>query len=260
MHSLSLLVPVSNESALIEEFLEQTLRDLSDGGLDWELILINDGSTDDSLEKMQRWAQNEPRIRIVNLGTNHGPGANVYRAFAIAEKEHLTFATVDRFYDTRVLPHLMEHLDQYSVVSAYRTELTAHPPLRRLQTLTNNLVMRLLFPHRRFTAYHTLQIHRVDFIQAIRLEAVTPFMCSEMLFKAHALGLKIKEVGIEYLPRKKGKATGGSPKLIFRHVSEMMKFWVRWVVLREPIVDRSISLPQTASQRAPIGEAALANG
>ena len=260
MRSLSLLVPVFNESALIEEFMEKTVRDLSDGGLDWEMILINDGSTDDSLAKMQRRARSEPRIRVLDLGGNYGPGANLHRAFAIAEKEHLTFATVDGFYDTAVLPQLMEHLDQYSVVSAYRTDLTAHPPLRRLQTMTNNTVMHVLFPHLRFTAYHTLQIHRVDFIQAIKLEAVTPFMCSEMLFKARVLGLKIKEVGIPYLPRRKGKATGGSPRLIVRHVSEMMKFWVRWVVLREPIVDRSISLPQTAPERAPIGEAALANG
>jgi glycosyltransferase involved in cell wall biosynthesis len=254
MRSLTLLVPVLNECLLIDDFVVKTTRDLNEGGLDWELILIDDGSTDDSLKLMERFAGTEPRIKVISLGTNHGPGANYHRGFALATKEHVAWATVDAFYDTRILPILMEHLDQYSAISAYRLDLSAHPPMRRLQTLANIVVMRVLFPHIQFKAYHTLQIHRVDFIRAIQIEAVTPFMCSELLFKARAIGLNIKEVGIEYLPRKKGKATGGSPKLIYRHVSEMMKFWTRWVLLRRPIVDPSISIPPLPAGHADVGE------
>jgi glycosyltransferase involved in cell wall biosynthesis len=255
MRSLSLLVPVLNESLLIDEFVAKTTRDLGDGGLDWEVILIDDGSTDDSLAKMRRFASSEPRVKVISLGANRGPGANYLRGFAMASKEHVAWATVDAFYDTRLLPGLMEHLDHYSAISAYRTDLSAHPPRRRLQTIGNILIMRVLFPHLQFKAYHTLQIHRVDFIRAIQIEAVTPFMCSELLFKARALGLNIKEVGIEYLPRKKGRATGGSPKLIVRHVAEMLKFWTRWVLLRQPIVDPSISIPPRAARRTEIGAA-----
>jgi glycosyltransferase involved in cell wall biosynthesis len=258
MRSLTLLVPVLNESLLIDEFLTKTTRDLSDGGLDWELILTDDGSTDDSLEKMERFAKGEPRIKVISLGANHGPGANYHRGFAMASKEHVAWATVDAFYDTRLLPRLMEHLDHCSAISAYRTDLSSHPPMRRLQTVANILIMRILFPHFQFQAYHTLQIHRVDFIRAIQIEAVTPFMCSELLFKARALGLNVKEVGIEYLPRKKGRATGGSPKLIVRHVAEMLEFWTRWVLLRQPIVDPSISIPPPAAVRSKIGEVASA--
>jgi glycosyltransferase involved in cell wall biosynthesis len=258
VRSLTLLVPVLNESLLLGEFLEKTTRDLSEGGLDWELILTDDGSTDDSLEKMQRFARSNSRVKVISLGTNRGPGANYHRGFELATKEHVAWGTVDAFYDTRILPSLMTHLDKHSTISAYRTDLSAHAPLRRVQTMANIWIMRILFPHFRFKAYHTLQIHRVDFIRAIKIESITPFMCSELLFKAKTLGLSIKEVGIQYLPRKKGKATGGSPNLIIRHVKEMMKFWVRWVLLRRPIVDPSISIRSRVAARPAIGEPAPA--
>ena len=259
MRSLTLLVPVFNESSLIDEFLAKTTDDLSQSGLDWELILIDDGSADDSLEKMWAFSKDKPRIKVISLGSNHGPGLNYLRGFAMATKEHVAWATVDAFYDTRILPELMRHLDQYSSVSAYRTDLSGHTPMRRLQTVANVLIMRVLFPRFKFKAYHTLQIHRVDFIHAIRIEAVTPFMCSELLFKARALGLNIKEVGIEYLPRKKGKATGGNPKLIKRHVAEMLRFWMRWVVFRRPVIDPSVSIPPVSATRAEVGEVVRAS-
>ena len=95
----------------------------------------------------------------------------------------------------------------------------------------------LLFPRAlRFRAYHTLQIHRTDFVQAIELEAGSPFLCTELLFKACALGLRIKEVPIPYLPRQQGKATGGSPKLISKHLKDVSRFWFKWFVLRKPMV------------------------
>src|SRR3989304_4637853 len=103
MRSLTLLVPVLNESPLLDEFLAKTTRDLDEGGLDWELILIDDGSTDDSLEKMKRFAKTERRAKVISLGANHGPGANYHRGFAMASKEYVCPATVDAFYDTRIL-------------------------------------------------------------------------------------------------------------------------------------------------------------
>jgi glycosyltransferase involved in cell wall biosynthesis len=248
MRSLTLLVPVLNETLLVDEFVAKTTADLNDSGMDWELILIDDGSTDDSLEKIKRFANAEPRVKAISLGRNHGPGANYLTGFAMASKEHVAWATVDAFYDTRILKDLMEYMDEFSSVSAYRTDLAGHTPMRRVQTVANVLVMRLLFPHYKFVAYHTLQIHRVDFVHAIDIETKTPFLCSELLFKARAMGLPIKEVGIEYLPRKKGKATGGSPKLIVRHVMEMMKFWLRWVVLRRPMIHSVSSIHPNRSR------------
>jgi glycosyltransferase involved in cell wall biosynthesis len=255
MRSLTLIVPVLNEILLVHKFLAKTVSDLDREHLDWEMILVDDGSTDGTREVMQDYARDRPRIHVLALPENLGPGANLIEAYQMATKEFSTCATVDGFYDTALLPGLIAQLNEgYDGLSAYRTDLSGHPPLRRVQTMINVYLQRAIFPRYRFEAYHTLQIHRTDFAQKSVLEARSPFLCSEMLFKAIEYGLRIKEVGIPYLPREAGKATGGSPKLITNHLKEVAKFWIRWNVLRRPLTRPGVSfaplppLPQTSPQ------------
>lgn len=245
--SLTVVVPVLNEELLLPSFLAKVVKDLEEAKFDWELILVNDGSTDGSGEIMRDFVSETPRVRLIELSRNHGPGANLYEAYRTATKQYVCYATVDGFYDTRMLAELMMYFADHDAVSAYRTDLKAHTPRRRLQTLVNVWLVKFLFPYR-FVAYHTLQIHRTDFVQRANLESKTPFLCSEMLFKATALSLRIKEVGIPYLPRRGGKATGGNPNLIWMYLLDVFYFWFRWQVMRQPIVAPGLRLPGRLSE------------
>jgi glycosyltransferase involved in cell wall biosynthesis len=248
--SLTVVVPVLNEEILLPSFLAKVVDDLTNAGLDWELILVNDGSNDRSADIMRAFVNLTPRARLIELNGNHGPGANLYEAYRVAKKQYVCYATVDGFYDTRLLAELMTYFADHDAVSAYRTDLTAHTPRRRLQTLVNVWLIRFLFPYR-FVAYHTLQIHRTDFIRNANLESKTPFLCSEMLFKASALSLRIKEIGIPYLPRRGGKATGGNPHLIWKYLREVFHFWFRWQVMRQPVVDPGLRLASVSEDAIP---------
>lgn len=241
MVSLTLVVPVLNEEILLERFLVKTQNDLNEAKIDWELMLVNDGSTDNSLKIMNDFASGKSNVHVIDLEGNHGPGANLYKAYSMASKDVVAYATVDGFYDTKVLPSLLVHFEENDAVSAYRTDLVAHPGFRKLQTMVNVYLQRAMFPYE-FKAVHTLQIHRRDFLQSVPLESKTPFLCSEMLYKATELGFKIKEVGIEYLPRHAGKATGGNPKLIYRTMADIFYFWFKWFVLRRPMVPANLGL------------------
>jgi glycosyltransferase involved in cell wall biosynthesis len=241
MVSLTLVVPVLNEEILLESFMAKTEHDLEEAGIDWELIMVNDGSTDRSLEIMERYARGRDRITVLDLQGNYGPGANLYQAYGLASKDVVAYATVDGFYDTAVLPSLLVHFEEHDVVSAYRTDLTSHPGFRKVQTMINVYLQRAMFPYQ-LKAVHTLQIHRRDFLQSVGLQAQTPFLCSEMLYKAIEAGFSVKEVGIPYLPRHAGKATGGNPKLISKTMLEIFTFWFRWFVLRQPMLPKGFDL------------------
>ena len=250
MVSLSLVVPVLNEEILLWAFMEKTERDLNESGIDWELFMVDDGSTDTSLQLMRQFAEGRPRVKVIDLGGNHGPGANLYRAYAMASKDVVAYATVDGFYDTALLGSLLTHFEEHDAVSAYRTDLTSHPGFRKVQTMINVYLQRVMFPYE-FKAVHTLQIHRRDFLQSVGLQAKTPFLCSEMLYKATEAGFSIKEVGIPYLPRHAGKATGGNPKLIYRTMYEIFTFWFRWFVLKQPMLPKGFDLPSGGVRKAP---------
>lgn len=241
MVSLTLVVPVLNEECLLPEFLEKTVRDLDAGELDWELFLVDDGSTDSSYQIMAEFAAKDGRIQVLKMVKNCGPGANLHEAYSMACKDVVAYATVDGFYDTALLPSLLHYFKDHDAVSAYRTDLKSHPGFRKLQTLINVYLQRLLFPYE-FKAIHTLQIHRRDFLQSADLLSQTPFLCSEMLYKATEAGLKIAEVPIEYLPRKAGKATGGDPWLIVRTMKEIFAGWWRWFVLKKPMLPEGMNL------------------
>jgi glycosyltransferase involved in cell wall biosynthesis len=253
MVSLTLVVPVLNEEILLEKFMAKTERDLDEAGLDWELFMVNDGSTDRSLAIMQEFARDRARVQVIDLPGNVGPGANLYEAYGRASKDVVAYATVDGFYDTALLPNLLIHFGEHDAVSAYRTDLASHPGLRKVQTMINVYLQRAMFPYE-FKAVHTLQIHRRDFLQSVGLQARTPFLCSEMLYKAVEAGFSIKEIGIPYLPREAGKATGGNPRLISRTMFEIFTFWFRWFVLKQPMLPKGFDLPaggvrKTAAER-----------
>ena len=83
MCSLTVIVPVLNESQLLPDFLRITVDDLEGGGLDWELILVDDGSTDGSREIMEAFAADRDRVRVVALERNVGPGAHLHEAIGV---------------------------------------------------------------------------------------------------------------------------------------------------------------------------------
>ena len=86
MSGVAIVVPVLNEEELLPSFLAKVVTDLEDAKFDWELILVNDGSTDSSGEIMRTFVTRTSRARLVELNANQGPGANLYEAFRIASK------------------------------------------------------------------------------------------------------------------------------------------------------------------------------
>ena len=222
-------VPAFNEEEIIESFLRKSARDLAAVSDDWEIVLVDDGSTDRTLEIAQRVASEMPRIRVIALERNRGTGASVIPAFLGASKEIVFNNTVDAFFDTSELSRLLPFLDDADVVSGYRTDLSANNPYQKLLTLGNYILIRFLFDMP-LKAYQTLQFHRSSFFHQIEIEARSSFLSPELLYKAKLLGKSIVEVPITFHPRKGGRAKGGRLSQVLRSVCEILRFWIRWRV------------------------------
>lgn len=232
--SLSLVATAFNERELIEEFLHKSARDLAAVTDDWEIILVNDGSTDGTLELACATAAKNPRIRVLDLGRNLGTGSCYIPGFYAASREIVFNNTVDAFFDTAELPRMLPLLREFDVLSGYRSDLKANNLYQKLLTVVNYRLIRLLFglPLR---AFQTLQFHRRAFFDEIEMEARSSFLSPELLFKASRLGRRIGEVPIVFHARKAGTAKGGRLVHVLRSVRNILHFWWRWRVLRRPL-------------------------
>lgn len=252
-----MVVPALNEEELVDEFLEKSIRDLKAVTDDWEIVFVDDGSTDKTLEYAQAWADKYDRIQVVSIGRNLGNGANVEVGFRHATKEVVFNNTVDAFFNTEDLEWVVPYLDQYDSISGYRSDLSANNPYQKLLTLGNLTLIRTLFPLK-LKAYQTVQFHRKSLFDQIRIEGRSSFVSPELLIKAHYLGYSIGEVEVKFHPRMKGTAKGGGLKHVVRTFKDMMTFWFKWVVQKQPIsVRRPVevrgpgSIEQTPSGATP---------
>ena len=237
MISKSMVVPALNEEELVDEFMEKSVQDLQAVTDDWEIVFVDDGSTDGTLELAQAWADRYEQIQVVSLGRNLGNGANVEVGFRHATKEVVFNNTVDAFFNTEDLEWIVPHLEKYDAISGYRSDLSANNIYQKLLTLGNLTLIKLLFPLK-LKAYQTVQFHRRSLFEQIQIEGRSSFVSPELLIKAHYLGYSIGEVEVTFHPRTKGTAKGGGIKHVARTFRDMMKFWFRWVVLKRPIAVR----------------------
>lgn len=239
MLSLSMVVPALNEEELVDEFMEKSVQDLSAVASDWEIVFVDDGSTDRTLELANAWASRYPQqIKVVSLGRNLGNGANVEVGFQHATKEVIFNNTVDAFFDTADLVWILPHLETYDSISGCRKDLSANNLYQKMLTLGNLTLIRTLFPLK-LRAYQTVQFHRRSFLHQIRIEGRSSFVSPELLIKAHYLGYSIGEIEVEFHPRRKGTAKGGGVKHIARTFRDIFRFWFKWVIMKEPIAVRS---------------------
>ena len=133
--SLSMVVTAYNEEELLGSFIRKSMSDLAKVTSDFEIVLVNDGSTDNTLEIAQKLATEFSNLRVINLDRNLGTGRNYVPGFAAASKEIVFNNTVDAFFDTEDLPLLLEHLDDYDVVSGYRSDLSANSLYKKILTV-----------------------------------------------------------------------------------------------------------------------------
>lgn len=232
-----MVVPALNEEELVDEFLEKSVRDLAAVTDDWEIIFVDDGSTDKTLEYAGGWAKRYEQIKLISLDRNLGNGANVEVGFQHATKDVIFNNTVDAFFNTEDLEWIVPHLEQYDSISGYRSDLSANNLYQKALTLGNLTLIRTLFPLK-LKAYQTVQFHRRSFLHQIKIEGRSSFVSPELLIKAHYLGYSIGEVEVQFHPRLKGTAKGGGVKHIYRTFRDVLRFWFKWVVLKHPIAVR----------------------
>jgi len=243
--SVSLLCWGYNEEELIEGFFDKAFGLLDAVASDFEIVFVDDGSTDSTGALADAYARKEPRLRVLHNGTNRNVGYSCSRAIGAAQKEFLFWQTVDWSYDLTHLRIFLELLKHYDVVQGIRPtpiRLLSHIPILKsiyrvnsrsdslakgLVSLGNYYLLRLLFGLD-FHDFQNITFYPTPLIQSVRLKGDSSFINPECLFRAYERGARFIEVPIGFLPRAAGRAKGTRLTSIVRSVRDILSAWVAW--------------------------------
>jgi putative flippase GtrA len=226
-HSLSIVLPAYNEDAVIGATLEQILNELAKRVKDFEVIVVNDGSTDRTGAILSAITETEPRVKLVTHERNQGYGSALADGFAAATKELTFFMDSDGQFDIRELARLLLFIDEYDAVIGYRLD-RQDSWMRKLNARGwKCLIGWVLGVHVRdvdcaFKLLHT------EFLHEHPLETCGAMINAELLYKLKRLGYTFREVGVHHLPRRGGRATGARPSVILRAMRELFVYARRW--------------------------------
>ena len=251
--SISLLSWAYNEESNIVDFIERAfslLRDLTD---DYELILINDASTDKTLEIASSYTKKYPQLIIINNPCNMDCGMNARIAINRASKDVSFWQMVDWSYDLSNIRQALDYLENYPIdvvqgVRITHKEATYLAPLKKkgffknvrvtkrsdnffkaIVSLTNYTLVRLLF-QLPLNDFQNVSFYKRELIQSISFETASSFTSPEFLLKTYRKRAVIKEIPIDFIAREKGKAKGTRLKSIISSIKNILYYWFKWIV------------------------------
>lgn len=134
---LTVVVPCYNEEGAVQETVEiisgvlDKMAADKDRPMETEMIFVNDGSRDKTLEILQGLEGKYPRLRVVDNGANCGYGASLKRGIAVARYDRIVITDADGTYPNERIPELAYQLDDYDMVTGARTGKNVHIPLLR---------------------------------------------------------------------------------------------------------------------------------
>src|SRR6266567_4411034 len=226
-HSLSIVLPAYNEEALIGTTLEHVLHVLAGWVKEFEVIVVNDCSTDCNGAIVSAIEEAEPRVRVVTHERNQGYGAALADGFAAASKELRFFMYSDGQFDIRDLSRLLLFIDEYDPFIGYRPE-RQDSWMRKLNAWGWNVLIRnVLGIHVRDIDCAVKLLH-TDFLHRHPLETRGAMINAELLYRLTRTGCTYKEVGVNHLPRLHGRATGARLSVILRAFRELFMSAREW--------------------------------
>ena len=225
--ALSYFFPAHDEVENIEPLVAEALAELGRLAQRFEIICVDDGSSDGTGELADRLAAAHPDVvRAVHHRINQGYGAAVRSGLAAARYPLICFTDGDRQFRTSDLGSLLARLDggggpAADVVAGYRIH-RADPPIRLAYARVYRACLRLLFGLSVRDPDCACKLFRRRALEGVRLESGGAFLSAELLIKIGEQGGVIVEQGVSHYPRTAGRASGADPRVVAR---AMRDFW-----------------------------------
>ncbi len=232
MPSISLVMPAYNEADNIEPMVEEATPALEANADDYEIIVVDDGSADDTAAVTRRVMASHPHVRLVEHPVNQGFGAAVFSGFTNAEKDWIFYTDADRQFVLSELERFVPYMDQADLIAGYRAP-RRDPFLRVFYGKGWSALCTLLFGYTVRDVDCGFKLFRRDIIQnlAPTIASRGATFSIEWLVRAKRAGYRFVELPVTHRPRLVGSQTGANINVIVRAFRELVQ--VRLQLWRE---------------------------
>lgn len=220
MQSLSVVLPALNEQCNLMSTLERAVRDLGSLRLHWEIIVVDDGSTDDTPSVCQTLADHYvDRIKIIRHDCNRGYGAALRSGFSTAKYELVFFTDSDGQFRFDGLQKFLLHIETCDMVIGFR-ELRRDPWFRKTNSRIGNLLARAMLGVKVRDINCAYKLFRKSLLSTLPLRSEGALINTEILAFAARRGWKHIEVPVSHYPRRFGNPTGANFWVILKTFKE----------------------------------------
>jgi len=231
--SLSIFFPCYNDAGTIPTMViraAQAAREVTD---DFEIIVLDDGSHDDSVQVLEEVKCAIPQLRVIEHDQPSGYGGNVRAGIAVSTKEWVFYTDGDAQYDSREIKFLVEALRPgVDVVNGWK--LKRRDPLHRvLIGLAYQYFVKLIFGLTIRDVDCDFRLMRRSIFDVVQLESVTGTITFEMVKKIQDAGFKFAEVPVHHYYRQYGGSQFFNFPRVARTLVALVGWWWRLVVNQE---------------------------
>lgn len=203
-NSISVFLPAYNEEENIKQAILSVQEYLKKKFDDYEIIIVDDGSSDKTAEIVKNLSKKNKRIKLVSHNTNLGYGAALRSGFKNVKKDLVFYTDSDNQFNIKEMDILFPLIKKFDIVSGFRIK-RRDPLMRIFIAYTYNLIIRMLFNLKVKDIDASFKLYKRHIFDKIQLKANTGLIDAEVLIKAQKKGFTVGQVGVTHYPRAKGR-------------------------------------------------------
>lgn len=226
LSNLSIFFPSLNDAQILPELIKKAIFVAKKVTNDFEVIVINDGSTDNTKEVLKALQKKYPFLKTVHHEKNRGYGGALISGFKNSKKDWVFYTDGDGQYDPEELLLLISKLDEKTdVVNGFKIKRSDEKRRKYLGSAYNNMLHKV----------YDIPISDIDCdfrliknscLQKINLSSTSGFICLELILKLKKMGARFSEVGVNHYPRKYGKSQFFNFAKLFQTFCDHVIFYV----------------------------------
>lgn len=225
VEELSIFFPFWNEEKNIEKVVKKAIPIASKVATKWEIIMVDDGSSDNTLKIAERLAASNPHLVVASHSPNRGYGASLKEGFSHAKYNLIVFTDGDGQFDFSQVLRLLSKIGKSDMVIGFRKKRLDHPFRHLLMNLLKiwDFVFFGFYFKDIDCGFKLFKKEAIEKMMPLKSEGA--IITTEILAKARKEKLKIAQAQVSHYPRIYGDQSGGNLRVIVRAIRESFQLW-----------------------------------